>query len=166
MSYIDKVLMPDETILYRTRPHWIIFASTVAWLLVAFFISLIGPEFPLSQQLPLTKIFGYLFLALAAYTGLDAYITYITSEYAITNKRILMKTGFIRRVTFEIFLRSVESVIVNQSILGRILGYGTTIIGGVGGSKDPFYNIPNPLDFRAKVQQLIDQLPDAASAKN
>lgn len=76
-----------------------------------------------------------------------------------------MKTGFIKRVTFEIFLRKVESVIVNQSIPGRILGYGTTIISGVGGSKDPFYNIPDPLGFRAKVQELIDQLPDVVGVK-
>jgi len=81
-------------------------------------------------------------------------IDYLTSEFAITNKRIIIKVGFISRRTLELNLSKVESVTVDQSILGRILGYGTITVIGTGGTKEPFGDIREPLDFRKQFQQL------------
>lgn len=81
-------------------------------------------------------------------------IDYLTSEFAITNKRIIIKVGFISRRTLELNLAKVESVNVDQSILGRILGYGTIIVVGTGGTKEPFSDICTPLEFRKQFQQL------------
>ena len=81
-------------------------------------------------------------------------IDYLTSEFAVTNKRIIIKVGFISRRTLELNLSKVESVTVNQSILGRILGYGTIIVIGTGGTKEPFGDIAAPLEFRKQFQQL------------
>jgi len=81
-------------------------------------------------------------------------IDFLTSEFAITNKRIIIKVGFISRRTLEMNLGKVESVNVDQSILGRILGYGTIVINGTGGTKEPFSNISAPLEFRKQFQQL------------
>lgn len=81
-------------------------------------------------------------------------IEYGTSEFAITNKRIIIKVGFISRRTLEMNLSKVESVNVNQGILGRILGYGTIIVIGTGGTKEPFESIADPLAFRKKFQEL------------
>ena len=81
-------------------------------------------------------------------------IDYLTSEFAITNKRIIIKVGFISRRTLELNLSKVESVTVDQSILGRILGYGTITVIGTGGTKEPFGDIREPLDFRRQFQQL------------
>jgi len=77
----------------------------------------------------------------------------LTSEFAITNKRIIIKVGFISRRTLEMNLGKVESINVDQSILGRILGYGTINIIGTGGTKEPFADISDPLDFRKQYQQ-------------
>jgi len=81
-------------------------------------------------------------------------IRQMTSEYVITNKRIIMKTGLISRKTFEMNLQKIESVNVNQSFWGRILGFGTVTIIGTGGSKESFSDISNPLLFRRKFQEI------------
>ena len=77
-----------------------------------------------------------------------------SSEFAITSKRIIIKVGLISRRTIEMNLAKVESVNVDQSILGRILGYGTITVIGTGGTREPFYQISRPLDFRKAFQQV------------
>ncbi len=77
-----------------------------------------------------------------------------TDEFALTNKRVIIKTGFISRKTFEMNHSKIESVNVDQGILGRILGYGTIRIVGSGGTKEVFPKIKNPLEFRKKFQEL------------
>lgn len=77
-----------------------------------------------------------------------------TSEFAITNKRIIIKVGFISRRTLEMNLQKIESINVDQSVLGRILGYGTIVVIGTGGTKEPFANIIDPLEFRKQYQKL------------
>lgn len=80
-------------------------------------------------------------------------IDWFTNEYAITNKRIIIKVGLISRKTIEMNLAKVESVNVVQSILGRILGYGTIIVIGTGGTREPFDLISGPLEFRKAFQK-------------
>ncbi|MES2138947.1 MAG: PH domain-containing protein [Bacteroidota bacterium] len=77
-----------------------------------------------------------------------------TSEFAITNKRLIVKTGFLSSKTLEMNLSKIESVNVDQGLLGRILGYGTLKITGSGGTKEVFPKIVNPLEFRKKFQEL------------
>ena len=77
-----------------------------------------------------------------------------SDEFAITNRRVIVKTGLISRKTFEMNLSKIESVNVDQSILGRILGYGTIRIVGSGGTKEEFPNIQKPLEFRKKFQEM------------
>jgi uncharacterized membrane protein YdbT with pleckstrin-like domain len=82
-------------------------------------------------------------------------IDWLTNEFAITDKRIIIKEGLISRRTIEMNLNKVESVGVQQGILGRLLGYGSLIITGTGGSKEPFHNIRAPLEFRKIFQQQL-----------
>ena len=77
-----------------------------------------------------------------------------SSEFVITNKRIIIKTGFISRNTFEMNLSKIESVNVDQSFMGRILGYGSMTIIGTGGTRESFHNITKPLEFRKAFQEL------------
>ena len=81
-------------------------------------------------------------------------IEFSTSEFAITNKRVIIKVGLISRRTLEMNLSKIESVNVNQTILGRMLGYGTIVVIGTGGTKEPFATINDPLTFRKKFQEL------------
>lgn len=77
-----------------------------------------------------------------------------TDEFAITNKRVIIKTGLISRKTFEMNHSKIESINVDQGILGRILGYGSISIVGSGGTREVFPNIKNPLEFRKKFQEM------------
>lgn len=79
-----------------------------------------------------------------------------TDEFAVTNRRVIVKTGLISRKTLEMNLSKIESVNVDQSIFGRLLGYGTITIIGTGGTRESFPNISKPLLFRKKFQELSD----------
>jgi uncharacterized membrane protein YdbT with pleckstrin-like domain len=85
---------------------------------------------------------------------LQTLIRHATSEYAITNKRIIIKVGLISRRTLEMNLSKIESVNVNQSILARLLGYGSIVVIGTGGTRETFHDIADPLVFRRKFQEL------------
>ena len=160
MSYIKKTLMPDEQVLYYSHPHVIVFFPPILWLLLAIFLPIINVGDAAGFV-----VFGHtlcewvtrLALLMVIYSFFTSLANYMTSEYAITTKRIIMKTGWIRRNAFEIFLQRIESIQVNQSVFGRIMNYGIITIGGVGSSKDMFYFIPDPLRFRQKVQEQSGQ---------
>lgn len=78
-----------------------------------------------------------------------------TSEYAVTNRRVIAKVGFISRRTLEMNLPKIESIKVDQSILGRILDYGNIEVIGTGGSNEAFNNIQSPIEFRKQYQQAL-----------
>jgi len=94
------------------------------------------------------------FTAKALFTlWISPIIRQLTSEFVITNKRIIMKTGLISRKTFEMNLQKIESVNVDQSFWGRLLGFGSVSIVGTGGSRESFSDISKPLLFRRKFQE-------------
>ena len=83
------------------------------------------------------------------------------SEFGVTNKRVIGKVGFIRRSSTELLLTRVEGIQVRQSIMGRMLGYGSVTISGTGGLKEPFHKISNPLELRRVVQEQITNIEDS-----
>jgi len=83
------------------------------------------------------------------------WIRSISSEFAVTNKRVLVKVGLIRRHSLELLLQKVEGIGVDQGILGRILGYGTITVSGTGGTREAFRMIADPLEFRRQVQASL-----------
>jgi uncharacterized membrane protein YdbT with pleckstrin-like domain len=148
MSYVEKNLMPGEQIEYRANLHWLVFI-----LPTLLFIAAIWLFFSLGGSI--AKFLALILIVGALVTGLHAVIERMTSEFAVTNKRVLIKTGLIRRHSLETLLTKIESIGVAQSILGRILGFGTIVISGTGGSKEPFHRIANPMMFRRRVQEQI-----------
>ena len=147
MSYIEKNLMPGEQIEYRAKLHWLVFLLPILLFIPAIWLFFIGGS--VAKFIALILIFGVLV------TGLHAVIERMTSEFAVTNKRVLIKTGLIRRHSLETLLSKIESIGVAQSIFGRILGFGTIVISGTGGSKEPFHRIADPMMFRRRVQEQI-----------
>ena len=81
-----------------------------------------------------------------------------TSEFAVTNRRVIIKVGLVSRKTVELNLEKVESIGVEQTILGRILGYGTIVVVGTGGTKEPFRGIADPMGFRRAVNEATEAL--------
>jgi uncharacterized membrane protein YdbT with pleckstrin-like domain len=164
MSYLDNNLMPDEKVLYRAKPHWIIFWPTFLLLLIGLALFIFGIKQPLPTTSPtfhlnINTLVARLALLLAIILAIPEFITYVTSEYGVTNRRVLMKTGFFRRISLDIRLSRVESIAVQQTLLGHLLNYGSILISGVGGSKDPFPTIASPLLFRQKIQEQLENGP-------
>ncbi|HET7125312.1 MAG TPA: PH domain-containing protein [Bradyrhizobium sp.] len=146
--YIDDILQPGEKVLYSTNAHWIFYVPAMAAWIVAILL------FGLSRQTT-TEGIVLLWLASAAvvaiialYWTLKAWFHRWTTETDVTNLRVVHKTGFIKRRTFEMSLDKVESVDVNQSILGRILNYGDVTVRGVGEGAETIDTIASPLEFR------------------
>ncbi|OFW41578.1 MAG: hypothetical protein A3J28_11710 [Acidobacteria bacterium RIFCSPLOWO2_12_FULL_60_22] len=156
MSYVDKNLMDGEQVFYRTRRHWTIFGGAIFFLcagLVVFIAVRIWGQQEWAGNVSIVALaLGALIALLKA---IPAWIDRATSEFAVTNKRVIIKVGWIRRRSLETLLTKVEGIEVNQGIWGRVFDYGTIIITGTGGSKETFARIAAPLEFRRKVQEQI-----------
>lgn len=145
MSYVENNLLPNEQITYRAKLHWIIYGLPTVVFVIAILVALGG-----GGWIPGLAI-GVIGLVLLV----PPWIKSTSSEFAITNKRVLIKVGLIRRHSLELLLQKVEGIGVDQGILGRILGYGTITVSGVGGTKEPFQMISDPLEFRRQVQASL-----------
>jgi uncharacterized membrane protein YdbT with pleckstrin-like domain len=146
--YIDEILQPGEKVLYSTNLHWIFYWRAIAAVIVAL-ILLVLSRATTTASIVLLCLSASAVVALAAvYWMVTAWFERWTTETDVTNLRVVHKSGFIRRRTFEMSLDKVESVDVNQSIAGRIFNYGDVTILGVGEGKETIANIASPLAFR------------------
>ena len=146
--YIDEILQPGEKVLYSTNAHWIFYLPAIAAWIVALILVVVSRE---------TTVQGVILLALAAaaivalvalYWTVRAWFHRLTTETDVTNKRVVHKTGFIKRRTFEIAIDKIESVDVDQSIAGRIFDFGNVTVQGVGEGRETIKTIASPLAFR------------------
>lgn len=149
--YIDEILQPGEKVLYSTNAHWMFYLPAMAgWIVTAAFLvmsRMVVADTPVLLCLSLAAI-----SAIAAlYWTVTAWFHRWTTETDVTNMRVVHKTGFINRQTFEMSLDKVESVDVNQTILGRILNYGDVTIRGVGKGFEKIKTIASPLAFRSAI---------------
>ena len=140
MGYIQANLLPDEEIVYKGRLHWAIFWKCSALVVLGGIFLLIQP------------IAGAVIIAIGVFGALSPIMAYSSSEFAVTNKRVIIKTGFLRRKTLELLLRHVETISVDQSVAGRILNFGSVTLTGSGGVREVFDNISAPLEFRRRIQ--------------
>ena len=146
MSYIEDNLLQDEEIIYQAKLHWIIFLWPIIWVIVSI------PFFTLKAW---SATGGGVVVVIALLTAITPYIKYLTSEFGVTNQRVIIKTGFIGRDSSDIMLTKIEGVQVDQEILERVLDYGSIAVTGVGGTKEPFHKISDPLEFREQVEEQV-----------
>ncbi len=148
MSYVDAVLQKNETVLHRGRLHWIVYLRGVLLLVLAAVLLLL----PVAQGWQvLVNWLAILAAALSVPFLVHAWYDQWITEVAVTDRRIIYKRGLIRRMTAEMNLEKVESVNVVQSILGRILDYGTIDVRGTGGGIEGVGGIAQPLAFRSAI---------------
>ena len=146
--YIDDILQPGEKVLYSTNAHWIFYLPAIAAWLVALAFLILSRLMVAGTPSLLCLALAGVSAVVALYKMLTAWFHRWTTETDVTNLRVVHKTGFIKRRTFEMSLDKVESVDVNQSILGRILNYGNVTMLGVGEGKETISTIASPLEFR------------------
>ena len=146
--YIDDILQPGEKVLYSTNAHWIYFLPAIVSWVVATAIFVVSGLIPAGPMILVCWSLAAIVAIFAAYKTVTAWFHRWTTETDVTNLRVVHKTGFIKRRTFEMSLDKVESVDVNQSILGRMLNYGNVTVRGVGEGEETIDTIASPLDFR------------------
>ena len=168
MGYVDRNLVPGETLLYRTRHHWLV-------LMGPFFggLLLLVPGIALMVEAIATRdsaglvvgsatispkvmvVSGVVLAAAAVITFSYGVAKRNATEMAVTNRRVLIKTGMTSRRTLDLMLSRVESIGVEETAAGRMLGYGSVVVRGTGGTPEPFLMIAHPQEFRRAVQEQI-----------
>ena len=166
LSYVEKNLVAGEALLYQTRHHWIVLLGP---LLVSLLLGI--PGLGLLVESIATKsgnsqasgstgisaggmaIIGLILLVAAIGTFAYGIAKRNATEMAVTNKRVLIKTGMASRRTLDVILTRVESIGVEETVPGRMLGYGTVIVRGTGGTPETFVMIAHPQEFRRAVQE-------------
>jgi uncharacterized membrane protein YdbT with pleckstrin-like domain len=151
MSYVDKNLISGEKLVYRTGIHWIV----LFWPFV-FAVLLGGAGVAVYIYRNDLVWVGAALVAIAAIILIVGGFRRNSTEMAVTNRRVIIKTGIASRRSLEIMLPKVESIGIDESAGGRMLGYGTVTIHGTGGTPEPFRLIAHPSEFRRQVQQQID----------
>lgn len=149
MNYVERNLLKNEEIVYRATLHWAVFLSAIVWAIIAILCNSIAADPELSN--PLTFISGLI----AIIRFIQALIKKYCSEYVLTTKRLIMKEGIISRRTIELMLTKTEGVSVDQSILERLLGFGT-IRATTGGVINKYRFIADPIRFRNQINEQVD----------
>ena len=153
MSYVEANLMNGEQVVYQTSLHWLMYFWPIVLAVVGLSLFLVVPALGLGV------------LALAGLLGVVVFITVHNAEFAVTNKRVIMKTGWLNRRSLELLLSKIESIAVDQGFAGKLWGYGTIVLSGTGDSHEPFQNIADPFEFRKQVQEQIAGVQDAPASR-
>lgn len=144
-NYVDDNLTPNETIIIRGEIHWFSFVPGGVLFLIGL-LSMFGTQ----------SAFGLVMLLLGVFMLIKSFLYHISTELAVTSKRVIAKFGFIRRSTIELNHKNVESFKIDQTIAGRLLNFGTVRINGTGGVSTPIPRIANPLEFRKVALSTIE----------
>ena len=146
MNFVDSVLRPGETVVYRGHLHWIICAPGILAVLAGAVLAAFAPTLHESGSILVWA--GIALAILGAFLLFRAWFDQWITEIAVTNLRVIYKRGFIRRYTAEMSMTKVESVTINQSVLGRLLDYGTIHVRGVGVGMEHLHRIDSPIALR------------------
>src|SRR5437868_10598470 len=168
MGYVDRNLVPGETLAYVTRHHWLVLVGPLigAVVLLAPGLALVYEAISLRDTVGLTMGSSTISPKLMGIIGVVLLVASIAvfsygiakrnaTEMAVTSRRVLIKTGMTSRRAIDMMLSRVESIGVEETTFGRLLGYGSVIVRGTGGTPEPFEMISHPQEFRRAVQQQI-----------
>jgi uncharacterized membrane protein YdbT with pleckstrin-like domain len=166
MSYAEKSMVSGETLLYQTRHHWMVllwpavmafvFGVLALGLLIEAIAAKNGKGMAASAsstEIEAMVVFGVFLLVVCFVLVAYGVAKRNATEMAVTTKRVLIKTGLGSRRTLDLMLSRVESIGVEETVLGRMLGYGSVVVRGTGGTPEPFLMIAHPQEFRRAVQE-------------
>ncbi len=149
MTYVDSILEPGENVRYRTNVSWTIYVPSILLAVCALAVLIVGTNHRETLDF---SLFVAIFSAIAAMGAfIPAWFRRWTTEIAVTDRRIILKRGFIRRHTIEMNMQKVESVDVDQTLIGRLFNYGNVTIHGTGSSFENLRMIDAPLKLRTMV---------------
>ena len=147
VAYVNSVLQPGEAVKVIGRLHWINYLKAFVAAAIAVVLLLYG-EHEATKVGRTATFVGWLLLVVAGVALLSSWFRRLMTELSVTNHRVIYKSGFIRRHTVEMNMDKVETVNVDQTILGRILGYGTIHVLGTGQGLEGLSRIAHPIEVR------------------
>lgn len=150
MGYVERHLLEGERVVYKTRLHWILFLRPALVMVAGIALAVVLRPV---QDPPWIWMIGAAVVAIGVAWGLVHYVELMTSEFAVTSSRLILKVGLISRYTTELLLTKVETIGVQQGLIGRMLGYGDLTVTGTGGAREVFRRVRDPIGFRNHVQQ-------------
>lgn len=145
MGYIERTLEQNEWVVYKSQLHWIIYLWPIVLIGAGVMRIAEGEEGSLGPWL----------LIIGIAWDVAAWLKRSESEFGLTSQRVVMRVGLIRRRTTELRLNRVESIHVEQGISGRIFGYGTIVVTGIGGSATHFKRVTNPAELARRIQAKL-----------
>ena len=152
MSYVNATLQAGERVTASASRHWIIYLRPLLWAAIGLCLIFASSKTNPTSGLAAATILGGITIFLIALVSLiGKWFDNSTMELAVTDRRVIYKSGFIRRHTVEMNMGKIESVIVDQSILGRLLDFGTIHIKGTGQSIENLRSISCPLAVRNSI---------------
>ena len=150
MGYVERHLLAGERVLYKTRLHWVLFVKPGLVVLAGVVLMVLLRQVQDPRWL---WIFGAAVALIGLVWAFVHYVEVMTSEFAVTTSRLIFKVGLISRYTTELLLSKVESIGVQQGLMGRLLNYGDLTVTGTGGAREVFRRVRDPIGFRNHVQQ-------------
>lgn len=171
-SYIRRVLQHNEQIMYSAQLHWIIYQGGILWTLAGAALGHFGPLLTgifLGEKVEkyLDKPFFYLSVAIVAAGALqliNSFIRQISTELIITNQRVIAKHGLISTTSYELMMNKVEGATIDQTVMGRLLGYGTLMVKGTGGGISPIDHVAKPFLFHSYLMNSVNESHENDSA--
>jgi len=149
MSYINSILEPGEQVRYHTTVSWTIYTAAILLAICALASLLVGASY--AETVNISWFAAIVFAVAAIVAFLPAWFRRWTTEIAVTDRRIILKRGLIRRHTVEMNMQKVESVDVDQTLTGRLFNYGNVTIRGTGSTFEKLVRIDSPLKLRTTV---------------
>jgi len=167
MGQLDEVLNPDEKVLFRTRLHWLPCAPGALWLsflalVVSMLVLVLGRAAlgDLANRYPIGTVVGAVVLVLVIVTPLTVIRFLVaTHVFGVTDRRVIARMGWITTRTVDLNVTKVESLVIEQGVLGRLFRYGDLKVVGTGGTSETFRGVRDPIGFRKAVNSAADRVP-------
>jgi len=170
-AYVKRSMQDDELVRYTAQLHWIVYHAGVFITLFGAFVGhflpvlvndFLGEDYSVFLSAPI-KYISIMIIVIGALQLLISFIRQISTELVVTDQRVIAKHGLISTTSYELMMTKVEGATIDQTILGRIFGYGTLMVKGTGGGISPIDHVAKPFFFHAA---LMDSLQEVQSSEN
>lgn len=167
-GYVEKTLAPDERMVHRVHFNWTFSFFPVLWFAFGSAPVVMYAMLQYAQGIPYDELrFGWWFVFAGFITGALILTNHLiilwTTEIAVTTYRFVFKEGLISRRTQEVSLNKIEEIVLQQSVWGRVFGYGKLILRGTGVGVIQLPNIDNPIEIRRIIEQAKADLRRTSS---
>lgn len=170
-SYVKRAMQPDEKVVYSAQLHWIIYKAGVFFTLLGGVVGYygvstiglaVGADWASYTTLPV-KYGSVALIALGALQLVISFIRQISTELVITDQRVIAKHGLIATTSYELMMTKVEGATIDQSVMGRIFGYGTLMVKGTGGGISPIDHVADPYQFHFHLMTALREAHEPSS---